>query len=233
MIDFNDPKQVAKAIQFTNVNPELTKDELIAHLEICKEYGFDAAMIAPCWVKVAKEYLKGTGIRVATTLNFPQANDTTAMKVALVHQLGTEGADEFDFPPNPGFLLSGMEEEYYQEIKQVTEAAHSYGMKVKVMLEFGFLPTDELKIKATQLSMKAGVDWVKQSSGWGKGGCAATEHDVRILKENIQAPCKVKVSGKVNTIEKMQAMFEAGAELVGTSSGPEIVKRMVGDINAY
>ncbi|GAL24427.1 deoxyribose-phosphate aldolase [Vibrio variabilis] len=81
--------------------------------------------------------------------------------------------------------------------------------------------------------MEAGVDWVKQSSGWGKGGCEATTHDVRILKENIQAPCKVKVSGKVNTIEKMQAMFEAGAELVGTSSGPEIVNRMVGDINNY
>ncbi|GAL24426.1 deoxyribose-phosphate aldolase [Vibrio variabilis] len=138
MINFNNPRQVAKAIQFTNVNPELTKDELIAHLDICKDYGFDAAMIAPCWVRFAKEYLKDTDIRVATTLNFPQANDTTAMKVALVHQLGTEGADEFDFPPNPGFLLSGMETEYYEEIKQVVDAAHSYGMKVKVMLEFGF-----------------------------------------------------------------------------------------------
>lgn len=233
MIDFNDPKQVAQAIQFTNVNPDLTKDGLIKHLDICKEYGFHAAMIAPCWVKFAKEYLKGSGIRVATTLNFPQANDTTAMKVALVHQLGTEGADEFDFPPNPGFLLSGMEEEYFQEIKQVVDAAHSYGMKVKVMLEFGFLTTDDLKIKATQLSSKAGVDWVKQSSGWGKGGCAATVEDVQILASNIEAPCKVKVSGKVNTIEKMKAMFEAGAELVGTSSGPEIVHRLAGDINNY
>ncbi|MCG7588004.1 deoxyribose-phosphate aldolase [Photobacterium sp. OFAV2-7] len=233
MIDFNDPKQIAKAIQFTNVNPDLTKEGLLAHLEICKKYGFDAAMIAPCWVKVAKEYLKGTGIRVATTLNFPQANDTTAMKVALVHQLGTEGADEFDFPPNPGFLLSGMEDEYYNEIKQVVDAAHSYGMKVKVMLEFGFLPTEALKIKATQLSYKAGVDWVKQSSGWGKGGCAATVEDVRILAAHIEAPCKVKVSGKVNTVEKMKEMFEAGAELVGTSSGPEIVEGLVGDINAY
>lgn len=196
MINFNNPRQVAKAIQFTNVNPELTKDELIAHLDICKDYGFDAAMIAPCWVRFAKEYLKDTDIRVATTLNFPQANDTTAMKVALVHQLGTEGADEFDFPPNPGFLLSGMETEYYEEIKQVVDAAHSYGMKVKVMLEFGFLPTDELKAKATQLSMEAGVDWVKQSSGWGKGGCEATTHDVRISKKIFKHHVKSKSQAK-------------------------------------
>ncbi|HKM98660.1 MAG TPA: deoxyribose-phosphate aldolase, partial [Buttiauxella sp.] len=49
MIDFNDPRQVAKAIQFTNVSPELTREGLIKHLNMCLEYQFDAAMIAPCW----------------------------------------------------------------------------------------------------------------------------------------------------------------------------------------
>ncbi len=90
-----------------------------------------------------------------------------------------------------------------------------------------------MKIKATRYAYEAGIDWVKQSSGWGKGGCAATVEDVQLLKANIQAPCRVKVSGKVNTLEKMKEMFLAGAELVGTSSGPELVKGLTGDINAY
>ena len=233
MIDFNDPKQVAKAIQFTNVNPDLTREDLLKHLEICQKYEFDAAMVGPCWVKLAKEVLKGTGVRVATTCNFPIANDTTAMKVAVVRELAKEGADEFDFPPNPGFLLGGMEKEYFEELKAVTKAAHDGGMKVKAMLEFGYITTEELKVKAARYAFEAGIDWVKQSSGWGKGGCAATVEDVRILKANIKAPCRVKVSGKVNTIEKMKAMFEAGAELVGTSSGPEIVESRVGNLANY
>ncbi|MFV0503845.1 MAG: deoxyribose-phosphate aldolase [Lachnospirales bacterium] len=232
MIDFTNKKEVAKAIQFTNVNPDLTKEGLIEHLEICKKYEFEAAMIAPCYVKFAKEYLKGTGIKVATTLNFPQANDTLEMKLAALKELVKTGVDEFDFPPTPGLLIGGFEDEYYNEIKQVVDIAHASCVKVKVMLEFGFLNYEQ-KVKAAQLSSKAGVDWVKQSSGWGKGGCAATVEDVKILKENIKDPCKVKVSGKVNSIEKMKEMFEAGAELVGTSSGPQICDGLVGDENAY
>jgi deoxyribose-phosphate aldolase len=43
----------------------------------------------------------------------------------------------------------------------------------------------------------------------------------------------VKVSGKVNSLEKMRTMFDAGAELVGTSSGPSIVDGLIGDADAY
>ena len=43
----------------------------------------------------------------------------------------------------------------------------------------------------------------------------------------------MKVSGKVNSLEKMKALFEAGAELVGTSSATQIVDGLVGDENAY
>lgn len=232
MIDFSDKKQVAKAIQYTNVNPNLTREGMLKHLEICVKYDFDAAMVAPCYVSLAKDFLQGTGIHVATTLNFPQANDTLQMKLAALKELIKIGPDQFDFPPNPGLLIGGLEKEYYEEMRQIVEISHASGVVVKAMLEFGFL-NQEQKIKATQLAYEAGIDWVKQSSGWGVGGCAATVEDVKILKENIQEPCRVKVSGKVNTLEKMKAMFEAGAELVGTSSGPEICEGLVGDLNAY
>nr|WP_321461796.1 deoxyribose-phosphate aldolase [uncultured Cohaesibacter sp.] len=233
MIDFNDPKQVAKAIQYTNVNPDLTKKDLLVHVETCAKYEFDAAMVAPCFVALAKDVLKGTGVRVASTVNFPMANDTLEMKLAVVRMLAKEGADEFDFPPNPGLLLGGDVEGYARELTEMARAAHAEGMKIKAMLEFGYITDANLKAKAAQLACEAGIDWVKQSSGWGKGGCLATEEDVAILKANIKAPCRVKVSGKVNTREKMISLFKAGAELVGTSSGPEIISGTAGDIDAY
>ncbi len=232
MIDFNDKMQIAKAIQFTNVNSNLTKEGLLKHLDICMQYNFQAAMIAPCYIKLAKDVLKGTGIEVASTLNFPQANDTLSMKLASLKEMIKEGVDQFDFPPNPGLLIGGYEIEYFKEMKQITELAHANGVIVKSMLEFGFL-NNEQKIKAAQLAYEAGIDWVKQSSGWGIGGCEATVEDVKILKENILPPCRVKVSGKVNSLDKMKILFEAGAELVGTSSGPAIIDGLVGDPNAY
>ncbi len=232
MIDFTDKKQIAKAIQFTNVNPDLTRDGAIQHIEKCAKYDFQAVMISPCFVSLAKDILKGTGIEVATTLNFPMANDTLEMKLAALRELAKTGADQFDFPPNPGLLIGGQEKEYFEEMKQIVEVSHGEGIIVKAMLEFGFL-NEEQKVKAARLAYEAGIDWVKQSSGWGVGGCEATVHDVKILKDNIKEPCRVKVSGKVNSLEKMKALFEAGAELVGTSSGPQIVDGLVGDINAY
>lgn len=233
MIDFSDRRQVAKAIQYTNVNPDLTREGLLAHVRACAEYGFDAAMVGPCWVALAREALKGTGVKVASTVNFPMANDTLAMKLAVVRELAREGADEFDFPPNPGLLLGGEVDAYANELRQMVHVAHEEGLKIKAMLEFGYITTSDLKATAARLASEAGIDWVKQSSGWGKGGCAATTEDVAILKANITAPCRVKVSGKVNTREKMKALFAAGAELVGTSSGPAIVDGGTGDINAY
>ncbi|MFE5310572.1 deoxyribose-phosphate aldolase [Isoptericola sp. NPDC056573] len=232
-LDFTDPTQVARAIQYTNVNPDLTRDGVTKHLETCAAYGFDAAMIAPYWVPLAKDVLAGTGVKVASTLNFPMANDTPEMRLAALRALVTTGVDEFDFPPHPGLLLGGDEDLYARDIEDVVRLAHAEGVAVKVMLEFGFLPTDDLKARATRIAYEAGVDWVKQSSGWGKGGLEATEHDVRLLAANIEPPCRVKVSGKVNSLEKMQRLFEAGAELVGTSSGPAIVDGLVGDPDAY
>jgi deoxyribose-phosphate aldolase len=190
-------------------------------------------MVAPFWVPLAKKVLAGTGVRVASTLNFPMANDTHEMRLAALRALLAAGVDEFDFPPHPGLLLGGEEALYAQDIVEICRIAHAEGVAVKAMLEFGFLATDDLKIRATRLACEAGVDWVKQSSGWGKGGYAATEHDVRLLAGNIEPPCRVKVSGKVNSLEKMQRLFEAGAELVGTSSGPAIVDGLTGDPDAY
>lgn len=232
IINFDDPAQVAKAIQYTNVNPNLTRAEVVAHFETCAKYGFDAAMVAPCYCTLGKEILQGTGVRVATTLNFPQANDTLSMKLAALHELAKTGADEFDFPPNPGFLVGGEIEAYAHELDVLVTAAHDEGMKLKAMLEFGFL-NEEQKHIAARVATEAGIDWIKNSSGWGVGGCAATVEDVKILAMEAKAPTRVKVSGKVNTLEKMRALFDAGAELVGTSSGPAIVDGLEGDANAY
>ena len=233
MIDFSDRKAVAKAIQYTNVSPDLTRDGLLAHLKTCAAYGFQAAMIPPCWVSLAKKELAGTGVNIASTVNFPMANDTLEMKLAVLRLLAKEGADELDFPPNPGLLLGGQDKEYIAELTEMAKVAHGEGMVIKAMLEFGYITTPELKAKAGRYASEAGIDWVKQSSGWGKGGCAATVEDVAILKASVAPPCRVKVSGKVNTREKMIALFQAGAELVGTSSGPAIIDGVEGNPNAY
>ena len=179
------------------------------------------AMIGPCWVPLAREILRGTGVKVATAVAFPMGNDSVWSKVAQVRDVLAQGADEVDFMPNIGFLLSGMHDEFRDEISYIVRAAD--GHVVKAMLEFGLLPTVELKRLAAQLADEAGVHWVKQSSGWGKGGIPASAADVQLLRETVKR-ARVKASGQVNTEARALEMFNAGAELLGTSGAQGILE---------
>lgn len=216
-------EEMAKVIQHTNVNPDATKEEMIQMAEDCIKYGFDGAMILPAWIPTVKEVLKGTDVKICTALGFPMGGSTTEAKVYETKNVFNLGADQLDFMANVGFLKSGMYDEYKDEIKQIVEAAN--GKPVKIMLEFGML-TEEEKVKAATMAVEAGVTYVKNSSGWGKGG-AATVEDIKLLKKIAGDKALVKASGGIRNREDAIRLMDAGAVSLGTSSGISIV---TGDI---
>lgn len=225
------PIDLAKHIQFTNVNPEMTRNDLIRHCETVLEYGFDAAMIAPCWTSLALEILEGSDSHVASCFSFPSGNDTTAMKVAMAKELIKIGVRDFDFTGQTSYLLSGMYDEYFNDLKAVADLAKQEGAQTKVIIEFGLLNLDQRKIGA-ELAVAAGIDYLKQSSGFLKGIPAIPE-DIAFLKQIANTTAKVKGSGKINTREKALALIEAGASLLGTSSAVAIVTGTEGDSYSY
>jgi hypothetical protein len=84
------------------------------------------------------------------------------------------------------------------------------------MLEFGMLADDEKRI-AAELAVEGGVDYVKNSSGWGKGGRASVD-DVRLLKRLVGNRAKVKASGGIRAWADAVALLATGADLLGTSA---------------
>ncbi|MEA4907410.1 MAG: deoxyribose-phosphate aldolase [Chloroflexi bacterium] len=215
--------EMAGYIQSTQIQPNLTRAEITAHIEACARYQFNAAMIAMCWVPLACEILKGTPVKVATFFGFAMGNESLGGKVALMQECRRLGAEEVDYAPNMGYFLSGMYDEFRQEAAELVKAAE--GMPVKVMLQTGFLPDDEHKRQAARLLDEGGVQWVKNSSGgWAPGATPATPEDIRLLRAAVSPRCKVKASGKINGYETAVSLLEAGAELLGTSSGPQILQ---------
>lgn len=158
--------QLAKMIQFTNVRPYATGDDILAHLHVCAEYGFNGAMVANCWVPLAREVLRGTGVSVATCIGLGFGQESLHGKVALVRECLALGADEVDYEPNMALFLSGMVDAFRREGQALVEAAE--GRPIKAMLEFGYLKSEAEKRAAVQLLCEAGVPWIKNSSGWGK-----------------------------------------------------------------
>ena len=224
-------EELASHIQFTLVRPEATRDEIIKHAETCARYKFNAAMVQMCWVPLVKDILKGTGVKVATCIGLPMGGESLHAKIALIRECIALGADEIDYEPNMGFYRSGMYDEFREEAAQIVKAAD--GRPVKAMLEFGFLPTEEDKRRAALLIDEGGVHWIKQSSGWGAGGIMATAADVRLLRETVSPRCKVKASGKINSYERAIEMFDAGAEMIGTSTANHIIDRTQGPWEHY
>lgn len=228
MIQLTD-KELAKKIQHTNVNPELTEQDILSLCKDCVDYGFDGVMLQPAWVPTAVDYLKGTDVKVCTALGYPMGGELAHAKAYQAKKVFELGADQLDFMANIGFLKSGWYDRYREEIKGVVDAAE--GKVTKIMLEFGMLTQDEKK-RAAQLAIEAGVTYVKNSSGWGKGGHAEIE-DIKLLKEIAGDRALVKASGGIRSREQALAFIEAGASLLGTSAGVAILSGKVGEKGVY
>ena len=120
---------------------------------------------------------------------------------------------------NIGALKDKKYDYVYEEIKYIKECCK--GRLLKVIIETCLL-TDEEKVKACELSVKAGADYVKTSTGFSTGG--ATVSDIALMRKTVGPDLGVKASGGVRSYEDMVNMVEAGATRIGTSSGPKLMK---------
>ena len=214
---FMKTSELAKKIQYTNVRAEATRSEIRQHCETALEYGFQGVMIQPCWVTLAQEILKSSSLVVASAIAYPMGGDTTEMKVRAAREIVRLGVDEFDFLPNIGYLRSGMLGEFEGEIRQVVKAAG--GRPVKSMSEFGFL-TREQRIDCITLAERAGVAYVKNSSGIGPGGSPAAPKDIRFIKEHLSGTAKIKASGGIKSYSQAVSLLQAGGRSAWSKCRP-------------
>jgi len=214
---------LARRIQFTIISNTLTAERWQEHIAQCLRYRFQAAMIPAAWVKKTAAALEGTGIRVASFVDFPYGTMTGAGKAYEAARLVEDGAEEVDLMPNVGFLLSGMEREYAEDIGGVVRAAGT--IPVKIMLELPLLNAQQ-KERAVALSIEAGVAYLKNASGGNVG--VATPEQIRFLRALAPPHVRIKASGGIKTARHVRELLAAGADVVGTSSGVQIIQEALG-----
>ena len=119
-----------------------------------------------------------------------------------------------------GALKEGRHDLVEADIRAVVEAAGP--AVVKVIIETCLL-TDDEKVAACRLAVKAGAGFVKTSTGFGSAG--ATAADVRLMRATVGDTLGVKASGGIRTLDQLMEMLKAGATRIGTSSGPGIIEQ--------
>ena len=118
---------------------------------------------------------------------------------------------------NIGALKGGDDDLVRRDIRGVVEACKEGRAVCKVILETALL-SDEEKVRGCELSMKAGADFVKTSTGFSSGG--ATVEDVGLMARPVSPKrLGVKASGGIRTYADVVRMIQAGATRVASSAG--------------
>jgi deoxyribose-phosphate aldolase len=210
--------KINRYIDHTLLKPEATRDQVKKLCEEAVTYDFFSVCLNPFYVPYAAQLLKGTNVQVCTVIGFPLGANETETKVFETKKAIADGATEIDMVLNIGALKNREFDIVEEDIKAVVSAA---GKKtVKVIFETCLL-SDEEKIKACELSARAGARFVKTSTGFSTGG--ATIADVKLMKANIPANMEVKASGGVRNLAAAKDFIESGATRLGTSSGVGIM----------
>ncbi len=205
-------------IDHTLLKPESTQEQIDHLLSEAVEYQFASVCVNPTWVAHCSKTLAGTGVKVCTVVGFPLGANTSSVKAFETKDAIANGADEIDMVINVGQLKSGQYEVVKADIRAVVEA--SQDKLVKVIIETCLLTNDE-KVKACQLAVSAGADFVKTSTGFSAAG--ATVEDIVLMRETVGPNIGVKAAGGARSYKDAEAFIEAGATRIGTSSGVAIV----------
>lgn len=209
---------LAPFIDHALLTPVATEEQVAHWCMESDRYGFATVCVYPVHVRQAVELLHDRPPQVCTVIGFPTGATTTAVKLYEAQEATENGATELDVVINLGWLKEGRSDDVHREIAAICEAT---GQTVKAILETSLLTPPELKL-AAEICMDAGASFLKTSTGW-QGG--ATVEVVQALQQVTQGRVGIKASGGIRTPAQAIALIQAGATRLGTSRGPELVRR--------
>ncbi|SCL84729.1 Deoxyribose-phosphate aldolase 1 [Sporanaerobacter sp. PP17-6a] len=211
---------IARFIDHTLLKPDATEEMIENLCNEAKKYNFYAVCINPYYVKLAKNILRNSNVKIATVIGFPLGANTGKIKALEAEESIKDGADELDMVISIAALKNKDYDKVKEDIEEVVKKAKGNAL-VKVIIETCLLTEDE-KVRACNLSLEAGANFVKTSTGFnGKG---ATVEDIRLIKSVVGDKMKIKASGGIRDYETAIKMIEAGANRIGASSSVKIVQ---------
>src|SRR5574340_79335 len=215
---FESPAVLARLIDHTLVRPDASLFDLDAACRDARTHGFAALIVNGWQVGRAKAGLVGSGVRVGAVIGFPHGACTTTVKIMEAMEAMRNGAEDLDIVMNQGMLRSGNLDLVEIDIKNVVTMTR--GLTHKVIIETGSIRQGELD-DVCRIVVRSGASFVKTSTGYGARG--ATVEDVQAIRAAVGTTCLIKASGGIKDLNTVVAMVAAGADRIGTSSGPAIM----------
>lgn len=209
--------KISQYIDHTNLKADASIEDIKTLVDEAMANEFYSVCVNSSNVKLIKDYNKD--VKIAAVVGFPLGAMAKEAKVFEAKKAIEDGASEIDMVINIGRLKDKEYDYVESEIREIKEAIGENILKV--IIETCLL-TDEEKIKACKLSVAAGADFVKTSTGFSTGGATVT--DVELMADTVGDKAKVKASGGIHTREEALALIDAGASRIGASKSIDICK---------
>lgn len=174
-----------------------------------------AVCIWPQHVKLARQRLAGSSVRVATVVNFPNGNQALSRVVADVEESLNDGAQDIDLVMPYRAFLAGDDASAAEMISAISEMLED-GHVLKVILETGVYPDLDSIARASQLAIDNGADFIKTSTG--KLSPAATPEAARTMLDVIRqngAATGFKPAGGIRTLADAEVYLNLADEILG------------------
>jgi deoxyribose-phosphate aldolase len=222
---------LAKMIDHSLLHPTMTDEQLRAGCELARQYDVATACIKPYAIPLALDILQGSEVGVCAVIAFPHGNSTTSIKMREAQEAAEAGAVEIDMVINIGKALGDDWDYVSREIRAVNETVTGNGAALKVIFENDYLK-DEHILRLCQICSEHAVAFVKTSSGYGfvkqPNGYysyqGATDHALRLMRENSAAGVQVKAAGGVRTLDDLLRVQALGVTRIGATATKEILE---------
>jgi len=215
---------IAKIIDQTYLNKEASEEEIRKVAEETKKYGFRGFCVFPKHTRIAKEVLKDTDIKVTTLIDEPTGSSIHEKRMAMVKIAKEDGSDEVDVVMKIDAFKNKKYDEVLEDLKEICKI-----LPTKVIIGSGYLTDEEIK-KASEMVKEAGAICVKTATiddPLDRSELGEKAKHVRIMKESAPG-LLIKAAGGIRNMVDLEMMLEAGADIIGTSSGVEIVNEARG-----
>ena len=210
-------KELASYIDHSVLKPEFSDAEIKKHIQDGVDFGCRTVCINPASIEMAQELCNGTDTKICVVCDFPFGTSTTESKVMQAEAYCKMGdIFELDIVANFGWIRSGKWQAVEADIRAVVEVCHKYNTAVKVIFETDALTMDEVR-KATEVSIAAGADFVKTSTGFFTGGrsAGAAPEVVEAMMQVSQGRTLVKGSGGIRTQEHFFQLIDMDIDRMG------------------
>ncbi len=208
----------SKLFDHTILKADATREQVVKICDEAKKYNFMSVCVNTYYAPLVAGELEGTDVKTCCVVGFPLGQMSTESKALETAYAVQVGADEIDMVINVGALKDKDYAAVLADIRAVR--AVCVGKTLKVIIETCLL-TDEEKVKACELSVEGGADFVKTSTGFSTGGAKA--EDVVLMRKTVGPDIGVKASGGIRDEATAKAMVEAGASRLGTSATVAII----------